>query len=169
MMRPSRALIFVLALAAAGAAACTTIDLSKAIEVTDVQSGWYDNGIKDGMNHLVPMVTFRLKNISAENVNSVQLTVAFWMEGADGMMDEVLLQGIGPDSIQPGASTEPIKARITVGYTYAGARAEALTNSNFKDASARIFAKRGGKIVRLGEFKIERKLIPAEQRDAPRP
>ena len=41
-------------------AACSTINLSQAIEVTDIISGWYDNGIKDGMNHMVPMITFRL-------------------------------------------------------------------------------------------------------------
>lgn len=169
MLRPPQALVLLLLLLGAGASACTTIDLSKSLEVTDVQSGWYDNGIKDGMNHLVPQVTFRLKNASSESINSVQMTIAFWRDGADGMMEEVLKQGIGSEGVPPGATSEPIKARSPVGYTYAGPRAEALTNSNFVDVTARVFAKRGGKIYKMGEYRVERKLIPTDQRDAPRP
>jgi hypothetical protein len=169
MLRPSPALVLLVVLSGAGAAACTTIDLGKTLEVTDVQTGWYDNGIKDGMNHLVPQVTFRLKNVSPESINSVQMTIAFWMDGADGMMDEVLKQGIGSDGVAPGATSEPIQARSPVGYTYAGPRADALTNSKFVDVTARVFAKRGGKIFKMGEYRVERKLIPTDQRDAPRP
>jgi hypothetical protein len=169
MLRPSPALVLLLILSGAGAAACAVIDLGKALQITDVQTGWYDNGIKDGMNHLVPQITFRLKNVSADSVNSVQMTIAFWMDGADGMMEEVLKQGIGSEGVAPGADSEPIKARSPVGYTYAGPRAEALTNPKFVDVTARVFAKRGGKIFKMGEYKIERKLIPTDQRDAPRP
>jgi hypothetical protein len=169
MLRPSPALVLLVVLSGAGAAACTAIDLGKTLQVIDVETGWYDNGIKDGMNHLVPQVTFRLKNASSEPVNSVQMTIAFWMDGADGMMDEVLKQGIGSDHLAPGAATEPIKARIPVGYTYAGPRAEALTNAKFVDVTARVFAKRGGKIFKMGEYRVERKLIPTDPKDAPRP
>ena len=167
--RVRTALVLLLILSGAGAAACTVIDLGKDLQVTDVDSGWYDNGIKDGMNHLVPQISFRLKNVSAEPVNSVQMTIAFWRDGADGMMEEVLKQGIGSEGVSAGATSEPVKARSPVGYTYAGPRAEALTNSNFVDVTARVFAKRGGKIFKMGEYKIERKLIPTDQRDAPRP
>ncbi|HYN09138.1 MAG TPA: hypothetical protein VES67_17280 [Vicinamibacterales bacterium] len=163
------ALVLLLVLSGAGAAACTTIDLSKTLQVTDVQSGWYDNGVKEGKNHLVPQITFRLKNVSSEPINSVQLTVSYWKDGEDGMTDEVLLQGISSTELAPGASTEPIKARSPVGYTQEGARADLFTHSQFKDMTARIFAKRGGTLYRMGEFKIERKLIPTEQRDTPRP
>ena len=168
MMRPPRALVLLLLLYGAGAA-CRTVDLTKTLQVTDVQSGWYDNGLKNGMSHLLPQVVFRLKNVSSEPINSVQLTVSFWADGADGMTDEVLLQGISSAELAPGASTEPLRARIPVGYTYDGPRAEALTNSHFKDMTARVFAKRGGTLFKMGEFKVERKLILPDRRDAPRP
>jgi hypothetical protein len=169
MLRPPRVLLPFLLLAGAGAAACATVDLSKTLEVTDVQSGWYDNGVKDGKNHLVPQITFRLKNISTQPINSVQLTVAFWKVGADGMTDEVLLQGISSTELPPGASTEPIKARSPVGYTQEGARADLFQHRLFKDMTARFFAKRGGTPFKMGEFPIDRRIIPTEPRDAPRP
>jgi hypothetical protein len=169
--RVRTALVLVLVLAGAGATACATVDLTKALQVTDVQGGWYDNGLKEGKNHLVPQITFRLKNVSSEPITSVQLTVAFWPDGADGMSDEVLLQGISSTELPPGASTEPLKARSPTGYTQepGQARADLFTHSLFKDTTARMFAKRGGALFKLGEFKIERKIIPTDQRDAPRP
>jgi hypothetical protein len=169
MMRPPRALILLLVLSGAGAAACNTVDLTKTLQVTDVQSGWYDDGIKDGKNKLVPQMVFRLKNVSSEPITSVQLNVAFWKDGADGMTDEVILQAISSTELAPGASTEPIRARSPVGYTTEGARADLFAHSQFKDMTAKIFAKRGGSLFRMGEFKIERKLILPDQRDAPRP
>jgi hypothetical protein len=171
MLRPSRALVLFLVLAGAGATACTTVDLTKALQVTDVQGGWYDNGLKEGKNHLVPQITFRLKNVSSEPITSVQVNVSFWKDGEDGMTDEVIIQAISSEPLPAGASTEPIKARSPVGYTQdpGSVRADLFIHSLFKDMTARIFAKRGGAIFKLGEFKIERKIIPTEQRDAPRP
>jgi hypothetical protein len=166
MMRPIRALALVVVLLGPGGAGCSTVNLNKTLEITDVDSGYYDNGVKDGKNHLVPQVTFRLKNISTEEINSVQLTVSFWAEGADGMTDEVLLQGISSTALGPGASTEPIKARIGVGYTQEGPRAELFQHRLFKDMTARVFAKRGGTPFKLGEFKVERKIIPTDSRGA---
>jgi hypothetical protein len=150
-------------------AACGTVDLSKTLQVVDVQSGYYDSGVKDGKNYLRPQITFRLKNIAAEPINSVGLTIAFWRDGTDGEWDSVLHQGIGSSELAPGMATEPITARLHVGYTLEGARADFFTNSLFRDVTAKIFAKRSGKIFRMGEYKLEHLIIPTEPRDAPRP
>ena len=64
-----------------------------------------------------------------------------------------------------GATSDPILVRSGVGYTIAQARAELFTNSMFKDFTAKVFAKRGGKIVKLGEFKIDRRIIPHSATD----
>lgn len=166
MMRPPRALALFVVLLGLGASGCTQVNLGKTLEVSDIDSGYYDNGVKDGKNHLVPQITFRLKNISNEAINSVQLTISFWAEGADGMTDEVLLQGISSTELPAGASTEPLRARLDVGYTQEGPRAEVFQHRLFKDMTARIFAKRGGTPVKLGEFKIDRKIIPTDSRGA---
>ncbi len=145
-----------------------TPDLSKALAVTDVLSGWYDNGIKDGQNHLLPSITFRLKNASDTSIYGVQLTVAFWREGEDGEWDSRQISGIGGTALPAGQSTEPLTVRASVGHIAEMARAEIFTSSLYKDVVVRIFAKRGGRIFSLGEFKVERRIIPQSMKDAGR-
>ncbi len=170
MPRARVAIVALVALVAcAGGAACGgTPDLGTALSVTDVLSGWYDNGIKNGQNHLLPSITFRLKNASARAIGGVQLTVSYWIEGADGESDSRLITGIGGTPIQPGQSTEPLTVRATVGYTLDQPRAELFTHSGFKDWTVRMFARRAGNIYALGEFKVERRIIP-HMKDPGRP
>jgi len=169
MIRRPRTLGLVVVLLGWVDASCGSVDLSKTLQVADVQSGFYDAGVKNGLNYLQPQITFRLKNVSSESINSVGLTVAFWRAGADGEWDSVLHQGIGSSGVAAGMATEPITARLGVGYTLEGARADFFTNSKYRDVTAKIFAKRSGKIFRMGEYKLEHKIIPTEHRDAPRP
>jgi len=143
----------------AAAACAPAADLTK-LEIADTFTGWYDFGVSNGLNKLVPSLSFRLKNNGSVPVDSVQLTISFWQEGADGEQDSTEVKGIGAEAIAPGASGEPILVRSTVGYTTEGARADIFTNPEFKDWIVKIFAKRGGKIVPIGELKIERRIIP---------
>jgi hypothetical protein len=134
------------------------IDLSS-LEVTETFTGWYDNGVKDGKNHLVPSLSFRLKNTGTVPATHVQLTISFWMDGDDGEYDGREVVGITGTPVPPGASTEPILVRAAHGYTLEQPRAELFTHSGFRDVTARILAKRDGRIVRIGEVKIDRRLI----------
>ena len=145
----------------ASASACgRTIDLSKALTVDDVTSGYYDDGLKDGKTHLVPSLTFRLHNTDPDSIVGVQLTLTFWQDGADGELDSLQVTGIGSDALASGASTDPIVARAKVGYSLEGSRADFFTHSLFKDLTAKMFAARGGLWYKLGEFRLERKIIP---------
>lgn len=160
MVRRLLAVVLVVA-ALAGAGSCTpAIDLATSIKVTDVLTGFYDWGIQDGMNKLVPSITFKLTNIGTRPVDSVQVTVAFWFEGADGPNDDKQVQAISTTAVQPGQSSDAITIRSDFGFTHAGPRAEMFQNRDFKDVTAKLFAKRGGKIVRLGEFKLDRRMLP---------
>ena len=150
-------------------AACSTVNLTQAIEVTDIISGWYDNGIKDGFNHMVPMITFRLKNRTDQPLNSVQLTVAFWATGKDGELDSRQVVGIGGTAVQPGQSTESITVRSSVGFTLAQPRADLFTHPEFVDWTVKMFARRSGRIYSIGEFKVDRRFIPQAVKDAGRP
>jgi hypothetical protein len=146
--------------AALAVGSCSAPNLNQAIEVTDVLSGWYDNGLKDAKNHLVPSITFRLKNRSDQALNSVQLTVAFWQEGSDGEADSRQVVGISGTAVPAGQSTESITVRSTVGYTLEQPRAELFTHSDYKDWTVKMFARRSGRIYSIGEFKVDRRLIP---------
>lgn len=152
-------LLGVLAGVLATAACGPPIDL-KTLEVAEVFTGYYDNGVKDGWNHLLPSISFRLKNNGSVPASDVQLSVSFWVEGDDGEKNARQVLGIGHDALAPGAATPPILVRPEHGYRLEGPRATLFDNSGFRDMTARIFAKRSGKIVRLGEFKIERRVLP---------
>ena len=60
-MRASARLLLLLAIVSS--AACgPTVDLTKGLHVSIVNSGWYDLGIVNGQNKLVPTVIFTLQN-----------------------------------------------------------------------------------------------------------
>jgi hypothetical protein len=158
-----------LASAVATASCAASPNLTEALTVTDVLSGWYDNGMKDGMNHMVPTITFRLRNESDRPLNSVQLTVAFWMEGKDGELDSLQVTGIGSTAVPPGQSTDSITVRSTFGYTLQQPRAELFTHGDFKDWTVKMFARRSGRIYAIGEFKVDRRFIPHASKDSGQP
>ena len=57
---PLRACLLFAVLSAA--IACSrSVDVKQALEVTDTSSGWFDAGIVDGKNKIVPSVTFKLR------------------------------------------------------------------------------------------------------------
>jgi hypothetical protein len=151
----------VLAVLVASTVGCTpTIDLSKAIGVTEVFSGWYDFGVVEGKNKLVPSISFRLQNVGDVPVRRVQVLVSFWPDGADSDLESREVTGIGADDVAPGQSGGPVLVRSSVGYTIEQPRNELFMHSGFKDFTVKLFAKRAGKIVPLGEYKIERRIIP---------
>jgi hypothetical protein len=147
-------------IAACAASACNSVDLKTQLQVVDVSSGYYDNGLTPtGLNHLVPSVTFSVRNVSEKDVSSVDMVIMYWAAGQDSEQDESLLKVIPGSGLPAGATTEPIVSRSRVGFTLEGARADLFSRSGFKDWTAKFFLKRGGKIVPAGEYKIEHKLL----------
>src|SRR5690242_13264204 len=109
--------VFGLAAFLSASVACgPAVDIKK-LTVVETLTGWYDDGPKNGLNRLVPTLTFRLKNESATPANRVELTVAFWKDGDDGEWDGREIVGIGATPIDPGATTEPLMVRATVAFT----------------------------------------------------
>lgn len=150
----------VLALVTTTAGCGRRVDLATAVQITDVSTGWFDSGIVDGQNKLVPSVTFRLKNASGERLRSVQLNTVFMLLPENEEWDATLTQGVGAAGLEAGASTNPITVRGKVGFTGAQPRAEMMQHRLFKDVDARIFAKHGSaQWVRLGEYRVARQLL----------
>ena len=149
---------------AAGPACGPAVDLTK-LEVAEILSGYYDFGVvtegpHKGENKLVPSVSFKLKNNGAVPVDHVALTVSFWQAGADGENDSKEISGIGATQVPPGGTSEALLVRSSVGYTTPAARSELFNHSQFKDFVVKFFAKRSGKIVPIGEYPVDRRLIP---------
>jgi hypothetical protein len=162
MMTRAAVAAFVVSLSLLAASACgAKVNLATSLEVTDVLTGFYDAGLKDGWNYLKPSITFRLKNKGQEDIGPVQLTVAFWKGKDDGEWDSHIMRAIRDGALAPGASTEPLVARSpNVGFRLEGARAEFFNHSSFQDVEARLFAQQAGNIYPLGKYKIDRVIIP---------
>jgi len=144
------------------------VDLATAVKAVDVLTGYHDAGVikegpQVGWSHILPSITFKLQNDSAAPISSVHLMVSFWPDGKDGELDSRELPGIGNDPVAPGASSEAITVRSTVGFNLEAPRTELFNQSGFVDWTAKLFAKRGGRIVPIGVFKIDRRLLPRER------
>jgi len=138
-MRPPTILILLLALTAPG---CTrTVDIKKVLTVTDVHTGWYDTGIVNGQNKLVPSISLKLKNEATEPVAGVQLNAIFHRIGEDDGWGEHFVQAVDRNGLPPGQTTQQIVLRSGLGYTGSEPRLDMLRNAQFVDARVDIFGK----------------------------
>lgn len=159
---PRRPLLLSALVLSLTAAACgTRLDVKQALQVTDATTGWYDAGIVEGRkNKLVPRVTFRVKNVSAQTVVSVQFNAVFRVVGDVQELGSMFVRGIGPDGLPAGQSTEAYSLQSTLGYTGEQPRLQMLQHDQFRDAQVEIFAKPGsGQWVKLAELKVDRQLL----------
>lgn len=157
----ARALLAVLLVAVA----CSrSVDVKQALEVTDATSGWYDAGIVDGKNKIVPSVTFRLKKKPDVDVAGVALNVVFRHPAAAGTnleedWDEVFIQRA---DFKDANETATLTVRPEKGYTGdpPQSRLDILKHSQFRDLRARIFAKySSSQWVEIGAVDVQRQLI----------
>jgi hypothetical protein len=151
----------VLLVSALLASACGgSADAQKVLQVTDLTTGWYDAGIVNGKNKLVPTVSFRVKNVGPSTVKYVQLNAVFRVIGDQEELGSMFVKGIGGDGLAPGAYTETYVLRSALGYTGEQPRHEMLEHSSFRDAKVEIFAKPGSaQWVRLTEHTVARQLL----------
>jgi hypothetical protein len=143
-------------------AGCTpTVDLMETVDITDVQTGWYDAGLLEtGQNKLVPSISLKLRNKSNESVARVQLNAIFHRVGEVDGWGEHYVSAVGADGLEPAAATGTIVLRSTLGYTGDQSRVDMLQHASFVDATVDIFAKQGrGGWVKLGEYRIDRQLL----------
>jgi hypothetical protein len=156
-----RRLVFV-AVAAVLAASCgSQFDVEKAVKITDVHTGWYDAGIQDGKNKLVPSVSFKLQNLSDQPVDSVQVNAIFRRVGETEAWGEHFATAIDRDGLQARQTTPGfVVLRSNLGYTGNESRLQMLQNKQFVDARVEIYGKHGSRTwQKLGEYTIDRQLL----------
>ena len=151
------AICLVAALLVAG---CGAREVEKDLTITAVHSGWYDAGVVDGQNKLVPSISLKLQNVSAEPISRVQLNAVFRQVGETMEWDSHFVRGIGPDGLAPGATGEELVLRSERGYLGPQSRLQMLQNRAFVDARVEVFGKHGSsQWVKMGEFVIDRQLL----------
>ena len=152
----------VLAVTAALLAGCGhNFDVEKVLKITDVHTGWYDAGIQDGKNKLVPSISMKLQNLSDEAVESVQVNAIFRQIGDTQAWGEHFATAIDRDGL-PAHKITPgyLVLRSNLGYTGTESRLQMLQNTQFVDAKVEIYGKHGSRTwQKLGEYKIDRQLL----------
>src|SRR5829696_613501 len=152
-------------LAVVCAAACSrSVDVKQAVEVVDTSSGWYDAGIVDGKNKVVPSVTFKLRKKPEADLSAVALNIAFRYVPAPGSNVEEPWEDffVQRAEFKNGNETDPLVVRLPNGYTGEPpqSRLEMLKNSHFRDVRARIFAKSSSsQWVEIGTVDVQRQLL----------
>ena len=139
---------------------CRSHDAARELAVSDIQTYWIVDPPQQGENYVAPAVRFRLKNISGEDIGSVQARARF--PASD--------QGEEPwGSIQEQVSTwqKPLRpghdALVTVrsaGRYHSAADPEAILRSPaFKDPRVEIYVRiASSSWAKLGEAPVERRI-----------
>jgi hypothetical protein len=156
--------MLVIALTAAVTSCNRSVDVKEAIEVVDASGGWYDAGIVEGKNKIVPSVTFRLKKKSGADLAGVALNVVFRHPAPAGAnleedWDEVFIQRA---DFKDADQTDPLTVRTEKGYTGdpPQSRLDILRHSQFRDVRARIYAKySSSQWVEIGSVDVQRQLL----------
>ena len=150
----------VLVLISVATLGCRGVDPTTVLEPIDVVTGWYDDGIVEGKNKLVPSVSFKLRNKSDRAVRSVQVNAIFKRGDEPEPWGDHYGWAIQGESLPPGETTGDIVLRSGLGYTGEQPRQQMLQNKEFIDAKVEIFLKQGSRVwAKLAEFPIERQLL----------
>ncbi len=148
--------LFVVVSSACGPA----VDLTKGLEVEVDRTGWYDAGIVNGQNKLVPLISFHLRNVSGQRLPTLQVNALFRRVTEPDEWGSALVMAAGSSGLAAGATTEMLTVKSQLGYTGADPRQEMLKNSHFVDAKVELFAKYSStQWVRIGVYPIARELI----------
>ena len=150
-----------LLVAAGGGCGGLDVDITEALQVNEVTTGWFDAGIvQGGLNRLVPTISFRLENTTDTEIRHVQITGVFRRVGEQEEWGDVFVRVVGAEGLPSGSLTSPIVLRSDLGYTGEEPRLEMFENRHFEDVGVELFVKHGGaQLVKLSEFPIERQLL----------
>jgi hypothetical protein len=158
----ARACVIAVLVLSLGAAGCSApdVDVAKVIKVANITTGWFDVGVVDGQNKLVPSAVVTVTNTGTEKLSGLQIFLVFRFLGETEELGSGLVVLRGNDALAPNAASKPISVRANWGYSSLEPRAQMLMHSQFKDAKVEVYAKFGAKpFVRIGEAQVARQLL----------
>src|SRR5687768_7309407 len=140
---------------------CRSRDVQQDLRMTEVKTGWYDAGIVEGQNKLVPSVLFKLQNVSDEPISKVQMMAVFHgVDEPQKAWGDSMIRGIGSEALDPGATGGALVIRSPFGYTGPEPRLVMLKHSQFVDATVTVFGRHGSRNwAKLGDFRVDRQLL----------
>ncbi len=148
------------ALLAALAPSCTPhVDLPRQLRVQILNTGWVDAGSVHGRRKLVPTLSVALRNTSTARLRMLQVNALFRRVGDQDEWSSTFVTVAGTDGLAPG-HTAVVAITAPQGYTSTDPPAAMLSNAQFVDARAELFAKYADTgWSRLGEYRISRELL----------
>jgi len=157
--RPLLASVVLLAFALTGCSGAS-VDVGKTIKVTQITTGWFDAGIVNGKNKLVPSATFSVTNSGTETLSGLQIYSVFRFNGETEELGSSLVVLRGAEALGPSATSKPITVRANWGATGEQPRAQILASRFMQDANVEIFAKFGSTpFVKITTAKVVRQLL----------
>ena len=138
------------------------VDLKQALQIDVLSTGWYDAGLVDGKNKLVPSVTFTVKNVSQQELLSLQMMASFFRvsDTSSEWGNNLIKATTGSDGLAPDETTPPLTIQSPLGYTGTDPRVDMLQNSQFVDATVKLVAKYAAiQWTHVKEVPIERQLV----------
>ena len=156
---PTLLLVAFVAFVAAGCG--PAVDLTNGLQIQDVSTGWFDAGLVNGQNKLVPTISFKLKNVSEQKLVMLQVSVIFRRVNVNDEWGSGFVTAAGSQGLAPGATTPTLTVKSQLGYTGTNqSREDMLHNGEFVDAKAELSAKYGAELLRrIGDYPITRQLI----------
>lgn len=149
--------VSMLVVAGCGAA---KIDVASSIKVGNMTTGWFDAGVVDGKNKLVPSASFTIANTTSEKLSALQVFSVFRLVGDPEELGSSLVVLRGAEALGPSSSSKPITVRAHWGFTGEQARAQMLAHKEFRDARIEVFAKYGsGEYVKIADAQVARQLL----------
>ncbi len=138
----------------------TTIDVANVIKVGNLTTGWFDAGVTNGMNKLVPSASFTVTNTGGSALSALQVFSVFRFQGESQELGSALIVLHGQDALGPSATSKAITVRGNWGFSGQQPRAQMLAHREFRDATLQIFAKYGaGQFIKLAEAPVKRQLL----------
>jgi hypothetical protein len=137
------------------------VDLTTGLQIKDVNTGWFDAGIVNGQNKLVPSITFTVKNASSQKLVALQINAVFRRVTEKDEWGAGFLMVSGSEGLAPDMEARGLTIRSQLGYTGSEqTREDMLRNSHFVDAEVELFAKYASEQwKRVGEYVISRRLL----------
>lgn len=136
------------------------LEVEKALSIALVETGWFDAGIVNGQNKLVPAARVTVKNISDQKLVMLQINSLFRQVNATEEWGSAFLTAAASDGLAP-AESRTLLLKSNNGYTGSGeTRQEMLDNTHFVDAKVEVFAKYASlQWKKMGEYPITRQLL----------
>ncbi|MHB8055940.1 MAG: hypothetical protein ACYDH3_11905 [Candidatus Aminicenantales bacterium] len=166
------ALAVVLGLIWFGQTGCKTYDdqqIKSALEIVDMDTSWTMKDYRQWPNPkltLVPTVTFKLKNNSAETLSYINVNAIFKELNSVENLGDCFRAVVRGEGLGPGQTTPPIVMKSNFGV--AGTNLESFKiNPQWRTYYVKMFVQMGGpRHVPMGEWRVSRRIDFQEDKAA---